>query len=525
MSKRITPALTVAECNANLKDIYKKAGKIQLRPWNKSNYTEFEDMHTKISLHKNVRGNRGVDIRKIPLPGSTNDVFTTKFDGCLPYRILLLGAPGYGKTTAISKMAYDWANGFEDCPISHVPLLFVLKLRRIDKQMSLGQAIWSQLLSHIKGIAPEEIERFIDDNEEDCIFLLDGYDEFTGNISPPCTGTSLVQLLSGERFKKCRVVVTSRSHRESDFDTEELSKIYGKIEIEGFDRSDSEAFIGRFFSSSSTEGRDLIAYLNNQNAINPLLSTPFFCMAFCTLWQGRLLDDAQTLTKVFNSLLKYLVHHTRSKVSSSWKPVVAELSPKELKSLIHNLGAVAMQSLLLDSNRVTFCIDDFEHCTDNLEIAVEMGLLTKQTTVQDSDEWYEVSNTYVEFYHKLAQEHCAGIYLASLSPQDLERTLCSIDTEQKVMGLENVLRFAAGSSGDAASAIISNLNNVKWKGMRSHNHRIILDVISESALSKENLDTCLRLHFKSGRLAIRQATCSTLYGFGKVPDAVKQVVS
>ena len=174
-SKHISSTLTVEDCRNTLINRYKKTLKLQLQPGMHSKCTGFDDLHTRITLHNKRTGNRGEESWKEELTGSINGIFNAKVDGCLPTRILLLGAAGCGKTTTIDKLAYDWAVGAEESPLRDTPLVFLVKFRKTDKRCSLGQAIVSQLLARIKGVTAQEIENFIEEYEDDCCILLDAW--------------------------------------------------------------------------------------------------------------------------------------------------------------------------------------------------------------------------------------------------------------------------------------------------------------------------------------------------------------
>ena len=522
--------MTGEQCIQILKSHYKKAGKLHLRPWDRTSYTEFRDLHVRLSLHKVDRGKRGgEEIRKVPLPGSTKDIFSTKVDGSLPNRILMLGAAGYGKTTTIAKIAYDWACENRDSPLENVPFLFALKFRQTDKDTSLGDAIVTQLLGHANNITAEEIEKFIGENQDACTILLDGFDEFNGSIVGKCQQkTSLIELLLSQRFRNCRVLVTTRPHRVEEFDTYDVPNMYAKIEIEGFESEDAHEYVDRFFASSDnpSQAGELREHLNTQHAIGSLVTVPFFCMTFCTLWQEGLLKSAQTLSLLFNNLLRYLVQHAqtrRGRSSPRGENKFTLLSEQDVKCKITVLGEVAWQGLMCDNKKLIFSSEDFSTCSEELELAEDLGLVSSQKWASDS---YKTTKTVVEFYHKMAQEHCAGLYLASLSRRELEQNLRALDTEDKLEDFKNVLLFASGSSGDAALAIMSHLQTVKWKD-KGMCQCAMLGVLAELPTNvdykKRNsfLDV-LRPYFEAGNLTVNR---SSVHGVYSLPDEIVLAVS
>ncbi|XP_041479599.1 uncharacterized protein LOC121427323 [Lytechinus variegatus] len=531
---RITTKLSVKRCRERLIDHYRKTCKIALKPWDKTNYAGYDDLHTRISLLVSERGQRGGDeVKKVTLPGSINDIFKTEVDGSLPNRILMIGGAGIGKTTSLAKLAYDWAHGAEDSPLKDVPLVFALKFRRSGKHTSLGEAIVKQLLGKIDGVTPQEIEKFIDENEEDCVILLDGYDEYNGSITSDGPKSSLEELLLYQRFRKCRVLISCRPHRQEDFDIDELPFVYAKVEIEGFSEEDYDNYIDRFFDSKVADATGLKNYLKEQVSIGSLINIPFFCMAFCVLWKGQFLQDTKSHTALFNSLLKYLLEHARSKSCVGFESLVAKPKKGFLKSVVSQVGRVALNSLLSDSRKLLFEQDDFEDCLHELDIAVEIGLVSKQAVIEESSDWDESETVFVEFYHKLAQEHCAGVYLSTLDQDKLLGILKCITTESRVLDLENVLKFAAGSSDKVCLTILKRFETISWStplpylhaiGERSQHHRLVFDILCESTekLTEQQLTSTILPYFKDGEFHFVETSSSrTVYGFARIPLEIK----
>ena len=107
-------------------------------------------MYTVVTMYKkDAHGKNVGEKEKITLEGSVDEIFTTKVQGMLPDRIVVIAGAGRGKTTALAKMAYDWAYRVQGSPFENLPLLFILRLRDVSPETSFGQAIIEQLLHDI----------------------------------------------------------------------------------------------------------------------------------------------------------------------------------------------------------------------------------------------------------------------------------------------------------------------------------------------------------------------------------------
>eukprot|EP00057_Strongylocentrotus_purpuratus_P010978 XP_011665452.1 PREDICTED: uncharacterized protein LOC105438837 [Strongylocentrotus purpuratus] len=450
-SKKISESLTVQRCREKLENKYRnQLCKIQMTPWNQSDYTEFEDMHTVVTMVK--KDNCGKDTKmKETLKGSVAEIFSTKVNGELPVRILISAPAGRGKTTAVAKMAYDWVHRERGSALEHLPLLFVVKFRETGQLTTIGEAIKSQLLSDVDDLTPEGLERFIKENQGICHIILDGLDEYAGISSSQRSSLSnIVDVISWKEFPECRVLVTTRPHLENFFNQGDLPRVYTKMWIEGFSRESSCDYINKFFALTSDpgNGQSLKEYLDGEPLINELVKTPLFCLMICHLWREGLLDSgASTQTELLDRVNVFLMHHANARSESK-----VEITPKKLRKIIYQLGKVALTGLLDDAKKLVFTPHDLRKVPSTLTMACELGIVSKTTTnITCLPQSNETTSTTIEFYHKLAQEHSAGKFLADQTQRFLLRLKISkLDIvlrkiKANIGDYENLIRFAAGT--------------------------------------------------------------------------------
>ena len=502
-----------------------KRQKLHLKPWDPKSFTSFDDLLVRIAVHVKQPDERGTTTKKIPLeqPG---DIFTVEVDGLIASHILLLAAAGHGKTTALAKFAHDWANQVPGSPLNKFRYLFLLILRGAKKDSSLGEVIIAQLLRGMKGITPAGIENFIRKNQRRCCFLLDGYDEFSGSIVLQVPSSNslphLAELILGEDFPECQVVVTSRHYRKDEFERGELPKMYAQMEIEGFAEEDVKTYISKFFHKVPQKGEELIGYINTQHSLASLANVPFFCMALCNMKEGNVLKDTDTLTKLFKQLIVYLVNHARARNESG------NFSEDRVNSMVNAVGEVALKKLT-DSNQhnLIFSRADFAQCSCDLERCLQIGLLSKEEFAYDHpvDFSEEVHAARIMFFHKLAQEYTAGIYLAGLEQHMMKNVLCKLNSIDKVLALENVLHFVAGSSPDSLIPIAEHMNAV-WEEKGSiDSQRLLFHHLSESTESVRGaLTSLLTPHFLDGLIVIKSDTGKAIMGLINLPSEIKSMV-
>ena len=241
--REITSNFTVDMCRKKLVKLYKmNICKVQIKPWERSSKVDINDIYTVVTMYKKAPHGKDIgDHDKVILEGSVNDIFKTRVDGMLPARIVVFAAAGKGKTTAVAKLAYDWAYRIQGSPLRDLPLLFILKLRNVHQEASFGQAIISELLPDVEDITPSSLEKFIKNNQQLCWVILDGLDEYSGSLvsSDDTQGSNIARILQFIYLREMRVLVTSRPHVEKDLMQGDVQSYYTNMELEGFSTENS----------------------------------------------------------------------------------------------------------------------------------------------------------------------------------------------------------------------------------------------------------------------------------------------
>ena len=364
---------------------------------------------------------------KVPLETQDN-VFT---HGTLPgnpsTRIIIQGEAGTGKSTLMVKYVYDWArqDGVVSSPIRKFKLVFLLRMRDLDKSSHLEEAIVKHLLPHDTKITPSQLRTFIEDHPDDCCVILDGYDEFRHSESASAASErSIAQMINNNILRKCLLILSSRPDKLSDLDKH--LKEYRQFEVRGFSKDKIKEYISNFFGQEQEIlATSLIEYIESNNLIG-FAAAPLITRLLCLYWQkGAASRDVKTVKSLFSvsklhdALFEFLEEHYFSRRSTDddidVDKVVLDLG----------LGKVALKSLWCPNNQLVFPWSEIVKDVDDAAVAnaCKIGLLHKQQATQSKghhskrksslSSWKKV--TTVEFLHKTVQEKCAGDYLAYLS--------------------------------------------------------------------------------------------------------------
>ena len=381
------------------------------------------------------------------------------------HHVLICGNAGSGKTTLISRIAYQWAKdrdvertSFEhskhdlESAINQMTLVFVLDIHKLSSDETLPMAIKRQVLS---GVSVDDIVKALTNLRKDCLILLDGYDEMRKGI--------VNHALDDEILSECFVIVTSRMHVVDEFCISQAEE-YSIVKLSGFSRKKSFKYIEKFFSQQSNGGQlaeTLIKQVHETPFLGILSSFPILLVMICVLWEDiqKRGISLNSMTKIYQEAMSYLN-----------KPFETKPNPSiAINDLLCKLGKPALKNLL--SNDLRISQEEFEE--DVLEQAFQVGLVFKE-------EGLHVNNASILFIHKTFQEYCAAVYLTSLIDTNSEE----FNTYLKLINIsdmEYLLKFCCGLNLKAAKTIFSKFTR---KPLYRYGHLcIILRLLHESELS------------------------------------------
>ena len=134
--------------------------------------------------------------------------------------------------------------------------MFIIRLRKVDKDTSLAQVIIDQH-EELDGEDREYIEALLSrKTKQKVLLLLDGYDEYTAG-----TNKALDKAIESG-IGNCFTILTSRPGTDSGDKTyvskEIRDKMDGEVRIEGFNEESKKRFCAEYFQSEE-ESLNLLA--------------------------------------------------------------------------------------------------------------------------------------------------------------------------------------------------------------------------------------------------------------------------
>jgi len=157
-------------------------------------------------------------------------------DDDIPQFVLIEGDPGIGKFFLLKEIAFQWSNGKL---LQRFKLVLFLSLRDpFIKQLSTVEEL---LLSFCKGDSGAKktssvCNDFLFQNDgEDLVLLLDGYDEFPLHLQQD---RLIADILNREVLPNCSIIISSRPY--ASVSLQQLADI--KIDIWGFTEDDKKQY-------------------------------------------------------------------------------------------------------------------------------------------------------------------------------------------------------------------------------------------------------------------------------------------
>ena len=374
-------------------------------------------------------------------------------------RILLKGLPGSGKSSLLSKLAYDWSQN-SDSPLNQYELVFLLRMNKLEENCNLIDAISKQ----IKHDESNNLKTYLEQNETKIMILMDSWDEssiqdisrqenYPGDLT-------IEQILSLQKLPKVLVIVSSRLHKPLGT----VQSDYVPVNVKGFSYENMKTYISKFFHADQNQdsvplmdhadqNQDLVdkmvCQVNSSTILQTIARIPVILMLLCHVWKyhQKFPDTLSCLYDKFLTTIWKRFKHT-------WENETDVLS-EEFQC---RLGKIALQGLLstkIEDDIIEFPEDKFG---DECDLGLKVGIITKGWKFTDEEE------SFISFLHKSVQEFLAGKYLANLfakNEKEFHNTLDRIDSWKLVQQKWEVLKFCCGISGtqqkSTATAIIDHV--------------------------------------------------------------------
>ncbi|CAH3184192.1 unnamed protein product, partial [Porites lobata] len=461
------------ECQKQLRSIYETNSKVKIVPWDQSSAVHIDEIYTQLSWLMDEKKPSGLTQKQLKR-------YTDIFDGGrlhhTPKRILVHGRPGIGKTVFTQKATFDWSQHRFKGTTGRFDLVLLVKLRDVcdlnDVPAILNDA---NLLASDGPVSTKNLYDYVRRHQENVLLILDGYDEYVHSAERQ---SPVLQIWEKKQLRDCCVIITSRDMKGDGL----KSSSDVQFEIDGFDRERQEEFARRFLKNDQ-DVKEFFRYLKQQS-LEDVAKIPIVLLMLSLVWKEK---DREGLPSsrvmVYLQFLQTMFNHMSEKQKKPAEKV------DDHKQELCKVGELAFDALLKDLLYFPLSkLPDYV-LTDKL---IEAGLfqLLNMSALNPSKA--------VHFIHKSMQEFLASLFLKEelLFRESKNNSLFKLDSIEKIFKLNEVFKFAAEMSEEAAREILIHLLEMAAKEDGEYSFDNQAPSVKDLSETQKNLLTiCTQLFF------------------------------
>ena len=443
--------MNVDKCREKLKSYYDIFSKVKIVPWDESSSIEINEIYTPLNWVRDHRKPSGVTQEELE---DYTDMFKGKHT-----RMLVYGRPGIGKTTFCKKAAYDWSKALTEI-LMNFSILLLIKLRDVYDVRNIRDVLLaSKLLASDGLISVDSLYDYMINNQDKVLLILDGYDEysFAEEHSP------ILAIWKGEQLRDCHVIVTTRQLKCDEL----RGPSHVQLEIQGFKSWERIRTYARKFLASEQDCDKFMLYLLEKDLLD-MAEIPLLLLMLCILWKEKHHEGLPKLrADIFTQFIQTMLDH---KGEIQQPMPFQSVTSTEAKEDLSNLGKAALEALLQDRLYVR-CSDFPGNISRSFEKLSEVGLFQ----IVNLTSLYPEKGAY--FIHKSVQEFLAAWHIREevLSIKgESTPSLSKVESFEKIVKMNEVLKFACELSTEAACAVFHHVGSVVRKESLSKHDFIYL---------------------------------------------------
>ena len=318
--------------------------------------------------------------------------------------------------------------------LKNFSILLFIDLSKIRSSSDFCKVISEQIImrhkSHISLLT-----QYIDQHQENCCIILDGWDEYA-----PCSCHEVTGLVHGRLWPDAYVMVTSRIREQTvlpqNMDHQSL--------VKGFSKEKAELFVRKMLASVET--KDLILFIKKHHMWE-LFLIPLMLNFLCCLYLSDIPLQSK-ITLLFTSMIHCTIGKHKLREMKLESSSLANVPLESYKDELMALGELATIGLLGENTKTVFSETEVNDIVG--EPGLTLGLLSMVKT-QD-----RIGTVTYQFPHRVIQEYLAAIYIA----QESTNFVAYLNSLIKIYDHRLLVRFICGLNRSYGQRILERIQEL-----------------------------------------------------------------
>ncbi|XP_071852234.1 uncharacterized protein [Apostichopus japonicus] len=361
-------------------------------------------------------------------------------------RQIIEGEPGYGKSTLILQLLYDWCKSIPTSPLKEVDVIIYLRLRQLGGVDSIFSAIRQFILPRDSDISEEDIQVILKQMKA-VLVLLDGFDEYPDQES---TETDIYHIMMKNMFQGFNVILTTRPFCVP----KDFAPHSDRVRLTGFGEEARRKYVEKAVVGTYGEAvNELLRKLEENPILDDLCQVPLFFVMFAHMtYEKEHFLTFKSVTNFFRYMISCFHSHMKNKMKDK-NVINFDLLEHEHKVLDKIAFEALSGKLALNRKQLRNQLGhEFYDQYLRIGIFLEEEVLTIADTSNAQD--HIQYNKEVHFYHKTVCEWYAAHYVAEQLSGEKSDCIDEFLQNLDPFDLQYLYRFACGLNKIAEEKVI-----------------------------------------------------------------------
>ncbi|XP_071820701.1 uncharacterized protein [Apostichopus japonicus] len=366
-------------------------------------------------------------------------------------RKIIEADPGFGKSTLVSQLVYDWCTEDPKSPLKDVEILIFLQLRQLEGVKSVYTAIKHAIVPEDEDMDESCIQEILKAYKKSVVMLFDSYDEYPDQK----TKTHISSIIEMKMFLDILVIILTRTLILPP----NLHPDTKRIRLTGFGEAERRNYVLKAVADDVQLADRIERELQRNPFLSDLCQVPLFSTMVAHIVHERPeIEIFSTVTRFFTYVIECVHNHMKIKKDANTGVPAFETELAKLYRIAFDGLTQTNQQLSWEK---TYLVSELgQEFYDNY---INLGMLAQEVVFDIPKGRYK---TVARIWHKIICEFYASRHLVWILSEGASSAASSINVKETLnsinpLDLQYVYRFACGLNKSAADIIIKHLQKTE----------------------------------------------------------------